>query len=143
MDRPIFDHLDLRVRNLHEASPFYDRLMPVVGLNHRRAIGDHVLYYRKLAKVPAEVVVLFEDPAHEPTQSVVAFYAESYEEVDAAAAILAGAGAQAIEGPMLCPEYSETYYAVFFRDPSGNRLEVVCRRPTGASSSSASSPNAS
>ena len=135
MERRIFDHIDLRVRSFAEAVPFYDKFMPVVGLNHRRAIGDHMLYYRKVAKIPAEAIILFEDPNHRPSDACFAFYAKTYEEVDAAAAILAEAGAQALEGPMLCPEYSETYYAVFCRDPSGNRLEVVCRRPSGASSS--------
>ena len=33
-----------------------------------------------------------------------------------------------IEGPLFNPEYNETYYAVFFDDPSGNRLEVVHRQ---------------
>jgi len=32
-----------------------------------------------------------------------------------------------IEGPVPCPEYTEKYYAVFFKDPDGNRLEVVYR----------------
>lgn len=130
MERMIFDHIDLRVRSIAEATPFYDVVMPAVGLNHKREIGDHVLYYRKRGKVPAECIVLFEDPMHEPTRTCTAFYAATYEEVDQAAEKLKdAAGARDIEGPMRCPEYSETYYAVFFRDPSGNRLEVVCRKP--------------
>jgi len=129
MERMIFDHVDLRVRNIAEAKPFYDVVMPLVGLNHKREIGDHVLYYRKAAKVPAECIILFEDPAHTPTRTCLAFYASTYDEVDKAASQLQAAGALDIEGPMRCPEYSETYYAVFFRDPSGNRLEIVCRRP--------------
>lgn len=129
MERMIFDHVDLRVQNIAQSLPFYDAVMKVVGLNHKRPMGDHVLYYRKIGKVPAECVVLFEDPNHVPTRTVLAFYAATYEEVDRAAEQLRTAGARDIEGPMRCPEYSETYYAVFFRDPSGNRLEVVCRRP--------------
>ena len=132
MERRIFDHIDLRVRSFAEAVPFYDKFMPLVGLNHKREIGDHVLYYRKLGKVPAEVIVLFEDPRHVATQTMLAFYAATNEEVDKAASQLKDAGALAIEGPMLCPEYSDTYYAVFFRDPSGNRLEVVCRKPVAS-----------
>jgi len=131
MERMIFDHVDLRVRNIAEATPFYDVVMKAVGLNHKREIGDHVLYYRKVGKVPAECIILFEDPVHAAPRTCLAFYAATYAEVDKAAALLSDAGARDVEGPMLCPEYSETYYAVFFRDPSGNRLEIVCRRPTG------------
>ena len=29
--------------------------------------------------------------------------------------------------PQLCPEYHPEYYATFFSDPDGVRLEVVCR----------------
>ena len=36
-------------------------------------------------------------------------------------------GAKNIEGPEFCPEYSPTYYTVYFEDPCGNRLEVCCR----------------
>ena len=134
MDRMIFDHIDLRVRSIAEATQLYDKIMPAVGLNHKRNAGDHVLYYRKRDKVPAECIILFEEPKHPPTETCIAFYAATYAEVDAAAAVLRDASAQSIEGPMMCPEYSDTYYAVFFRDPSGNRLEVVCRRPSDASS---------
>lgn len=117
------------MRSIAEVTPFYDAFMPAVGLHHKRAIGDHVLYYRKVGKIPAECIVLFEEPAHRATETVLAFYAATYEEVDAAAKTMLAAGFGEIEGPMRYPEYSETYYAAFFRDPSGNRLEVVCRRP--------------
>jgi predicted lactoylglutathione lyase len=36
-------------------------------------------------------------------------------------------GGQNIEGPEICTEYSPGYYAVFFEDPDGNKLEVCCR----------------
>ena len=126
--------MDLRVHSIAEATLFYDVFMPAVGLHHKRAIGDHVLYYRKVGKVPAECIVLFEDPAHRATQTVLAFYAATYEEVDAVANAIKTAGFTDIEGPQRYPEYSETYYAAFFRDPSHNRLEIVCRRPVAVSS---------
>ncbi|MGH7659620.1 MAG: VOC family protein [Vulcanimicrobiaceae bacterium] len=130
MERSIFDHVDLRVRSLAESAPFYDVAMPALGLHHKREIGEHILYYRKIGRVPAECIVLFEDTQHVPTGTVLAFYAPTYAEVDATAAKLCAAGARNVEGPLRCPEYSETYYAFFFTDPSGNRLEVVCRRPS-------------
>jgi hypothetical protein len=32
-----------------------------------------------------------------------------------------------VSGPRACPEYSPTYYAVFFADTSGNKLEIYHR----------------
>lgn len=118
------------MHSIAEVTRFYDVLMPAVGLHHKRAIGDHVLYYRKIGKIPAECVILFEEPAHRATETTLAFYAAMYSEVDDVADAMKTAGFADVEGPMRCPEYSETYYAAFFRDPSGNRLEIVCRRPS-------------
>ncbi len=37
------------------------------------------------------------------------------------------AGGQNLEGPEICAEYSPGYYAFFFEDPDGNKLEICCR----------------
>ncbi|HEX7861141.1 MAG TPA: VOC family protein [Verrucomicrobiae bacterium] len=65
-----------------------------------------------------------ESPAHVPNESRIAFWAESKAEVDRLGEILRRAGARNIEGPI---DYEAGYYAVFFEDPSGNRLEI-CHR---------------
>jgi len=44
--------------------------------------------------------------------------------VDEAASALKSAGIE-VEGPKLWPEYLPDYYAVFFSDPDGIRLEIV------------------
>jgi catechol 2,3-dioxygenase-like lactoylglutathione lyase family enzyme len=64
---------------------------------------------------------------HRPNLTRLAFCAPTREEVDRIAAIAAAAGARAYEAPALCDEIAENYYAAFFEDPDGNRLEVVCR----------------
>jgi hypothetical protein len=74
-----------------------------------------------------EFVALIEDRVHAPNASRIAFWAESRAEVDRLGSVLRQAGTKDLEGPMACPEYSPDYYAVFFEDPSGNRLEVWCR----------------
>jgi catechol 2,3-dioxygenase-like lactoylglutathione lyase family enzyme len=68
-----------------------------------------------------------ENPAHQPNATCVAFWVDSREEVDRLAEVVRTSGGLAIEGPDLTPEYSEDYYAIFFEDPDGNRLEVVHR----------------
>jgi catechol 2,3-dioxygenase-like lactoylglutathione lyase family enzyme len=123
----LFDHLDLRVRDLGAAVSFYDAVMPALGFP-AKGQTDACTYYEAVRDHPKpEFVALIEDRDHRANASRVAFWSDTREAVDALGAVLAGARAGAVEGPMFCPEYSPTYYAVFFEDPSGNRLELACR----------------
>jgi len=70
----------------------------------------------------------FEDAAHVPNATRMAFWADTPDAVDRIAEVVRSAGGRHVEGPMFCPEYSPTYYGLFFEDPSGNRLEVCCRQ---------------
>ena len=123
----LFDHLDLRVHSLAEAKPFYSRFLAAVGFPDFCETPIGIAYSAKREHPKPEFIGLIEDPAHQPNSTRLAFWAESKEEVDRIASIITSAGAQNVEGPMFCPEYSPTYYAVYFDDPSGNRLEVCCR----------------
>jgi hypothetical protein len=38
-------------------------------------------------------------------------------------------GAEVLHAPRVCPEYHETYYGAFVRDPDGNNVEAVCHLP--------------
>jgi predicted lactoylglutathione lyase len=60
---------------------------------------------------------------------MVAFMAESRNQVCVAhAAALANGGT--CEGtPGLRPEYHPHYYGAYFRDPDGNKLAVACHEP--------------
>ncbi len=56
----------------------------------------------------------------------IAFRAESREQVDERAAWLRGRGAEIESGPKEYT-YAEGYYAVFFYDPDGLKLEILHR----------------
>jgi predicted lactoylglutathione lyase len=58
-----------------------------------------------------------------PNATRITFAVERCEEVDRLAEIVRAAGAINIEGPEDMP-YARIYYAVYFEDPSGNRLEM-------------------
>jgi catechol 2,3-dioxygenase-like lactoylglutathione lyase family enzyme len=123
----LFDHLDLRVRDMREAEAFYDLVLPALGFPTKGSTA-HCVYYEALTAHPKpEFVALIEEPGYVANSSRVAFWSDNREGVDRIGVVLAQAKASNLEGPMLCPEYSATYYAVFFDDPSGNRLEVACR----------------
>jgi catechol 2,3-dioxygenase-like lactoylglutathione lyase family enzyme len=60
----------------------------------------------------------------------VAWTAESREDVDRLYALLQSIGAQVLDAPADYPRYGGGYYAVFFADPDGLKLEYVFK-PTG------------
>jgi catechol 2,3-dioxygenase-like lactoylglutathione lyase family enzyme len=123
----LFDHLDLRVRDLAEADAFYGVILPALGFPVR-GVTSHCIYFEAVRDQPKpEFVALIEDRAHQPAGTRIAFWCATKAAVDAFAQVLAGCAAGNVEGPMFCPEYSPTYYALFFDDPCGNRLEVCCR----------------
>jgi catechol 2,3-dioxygenase-like lactoylglutathione lyase family enzyme len=122
-----FSHIDLRVQNLAVATDFYRKFLPTVGFTNPWD-GDEWKGNSADGVFPSKPFFGFtEDPDYRPNSTRIAFWVSSPAEVDRVAGILRGAGAKNIEGPLFNPEYNETYYAVFFEDPSGNRLEVVHR----------------
>lgn len=130
-----YDHVDARVRSLAAVRDFYDRLMPSLGLTKIIGGGDDYSktvreWYEPEQSGPSRRFFgIHEDAAHVPGLSRLAFTAHSREDVDRAAAAAVSAGARNVEGPEDAYEH-EPYYAVFFEDPEGNKLEV-CYRPGG------------
>lgn len=123
----LFDHLDLRVRDMREAEAFYDLVLPALGFPTKGNTA-HCTYYEALSAHPKpEFVALIEEKNYVASSTRIAFWSDQREQVDRIGEVLMKAGARNLEGPMFCPEYSPTYYATFFEDPSGNRLEVACR----------------
>jgi predicted lactoylglutathione lyase len=70
-----------------------------------------------------------ESRTHLANECRIAFWTDSIREVDRLAEVAVQAGAQNVEGPShKTPQPEEAmYYAVFFEDPSGNRLEICYR----------------
>lgn len=127
MERRLFDHIDLRVRSLAEAKPFYSRLLPALGFPDFCQTPMGIAYDAARDHPKPEFIGLIEDPLHSPNSTRIAFWSGSKEELDRIAKLVVEAGARNVEGPMFCPEYSPTYYGMFFDDPCGNRLEICCR----------------
>jgi predicted enzyme related to lactoylglutathione lyase len=124
-----YDHIDLRVRSLSEARPFYEALLPALGFTRDVRIEGWLQFESDDADGITEFFGVTESPQHVANECRVAFWADSTSEVDKLAEIAVRAGARNIEGPTYeIPQPGETvYYAVFFEDPCGNRFEV-CHR---------------
>ena len=121
-----FDHIDLRVKDMAAAQKFYGQLLPALGFSV--ASGDDELRtYQRPGEGPEEFFAFEKGTDHQPNETRIAFWAESRAEVDRLTEIVRRAGGLKLEGPEVCLGYSPGYYAVFFEDPSGNKLEICCR----------------
>ncbi|HEX4630784.1 MAG TPA: VOC family protein [Chthoniobacterales bacterium] len=122
----LFDHIDLRVKNRENAQRFYSQILPAIGFSVDKS-GEKWGLFEAQGSVTVDFFGFTEEADHQPNGNRISFWAESREAVDRVAGVLRAAGAKNIEGPELCVEYSPGYYAVFFEDPDGNKLEV-CHR---------------
>lgn len=118
------DHIDLRVPRLSDVEPFYTQLLSALGFIQDLTISDWLQYYLA-GEGATEFFGVTESPEHRPNENRISFWAVNKEEVDSFAKLLHEIGAQNIEGPAF--EYGPSYYAVFFEDPCGNRLEICYR----------------
>ncbi len=127
MNKNPFQHIDLRVNDLEKAWEFYSKILPAVGFEEGHQ-GKLFSGFDAGGSPPEQAWFGFtEDKSHRPNANRIAFWAESRERVDEIGEIIKSAGAGNVSGPRECPEYTPTYYAVFFEDPFGNRLEVCYR----------------
>jgi len=132
MSARLFDHIDLRVKNRKAAQRFYSQLLPALGFRVDKS-GEECGLFEAEGRKAVEFFAFNEEADHEPNATRIAFWAESRAAVDKVAKVLPTAGAKNIEGPEVCLDYSPGYYAVFFEDPDGNKLEV-CYRESAAGS---------
>jgi catechol 2,3-dioxygenase-like lactoylglutathione lyase family enzyme len=123
----LFDHVDLRVSDLAKARPLYDTLLPAMGFSHVAEDADSICYYRPNQDRTAPFLGLVLDPKHKPTGTRIALRAADRAGVDRLASVAAAAGASAFEPPHVCEEYTPFYYAAFFEDADGNKLEICYR----------------
>ena len=109
---------------------FYVKFLPTVGFPEIEENAEWIGFSAKRDEPKPEFVGVIGDREHKPNATRLAFWAETREEVDRLAKVVRAAGGKNVEGPMLNPEYGPDYYAMFFEDPGGNRLEVCCRKET-------------
>jgi catechol 2,3-dioxygenase-like lactoylglutathione lyase family enzyme len=123
------DHIYIAVSDMARAEAFYDRVLgDVLGFRKNRfELGGeaHVQYYNRhfgYVLRPAR-----SDAAHDPYAPGLHHFClrvESEADVVAVANLLRAAGIEASEARCF-PEYAPDYWATFFSDPDGIRLEVT------------------
>ena len=140
---PIIDHIEITVKDMSVAVPFYDKLLPLLGFDTQSRASvviagheKHVVQYEhaRLGFAITSPRVAFADDAMNRRKPGalhhLAFKASSRDEVDRLHAALKGIGATIVSPPREYPEYTPPgYYAVFFKDPEGIKYEIVCTTP--------------
>lgn len=131
-------HLDLTVSDPDKARPLYDLVLTHMGYREtdRKADGgtewDMIeAPFMSIGIVPAKGTNA--GRAHNrysPGLHHVAWHATDRADVDALHAKLIAFGATILDPPAEYPEYNpKGYYAVFFADPDGLKLEYVWTEP--------------
>lgn len=136
--KPVIDHIQITVRDLDAVTPFYDRMMALLGFDVDRKISATIekhefqvveyLHPHFSFAITSPRKPFADDVIHRRKPGALhhlAFRADSREEVDRLHLGLKEIGAQIVGGPKLWPEHGPDYYAVFFKDPEGIKYEVV------------------
>ncbi len=140
---PIIDHIEITVKDMRTAVPFYDKLLPLLGFEPRSRVSavmeaqeKEVLQYSH----PRLVFAITSPRSAFGGETInrrkpgalhhLAFKAPSRGEVDRLHGELRAIGATIVSPPREYPEYTPpNYYAVFFKDPDGIKYEIVCTEP--------------
>lgn len=138
--KPVIDHIQITVKDMNVAVPFYEKLMPLLGFDPAKkssaTLAEHEFH-----------VVEWQHPQlcfaiTSPRQAFVdnsinrrkpgalhhlAFRAATRVEVDKLHLQLKEIGAEIVSVPREYPEYVPPgYYALFFKDLEGIKYEIVC-----------------
>jgi catechol 2,3-dioxygenase-like lactoylglutathione lyase family enzyme len=121
------DHIYITVSEMTRSEGFYDRAMNALGFRKNTfAIGGdaHVQYFnRHFGYVLRPAQCANAHNSYSPGLHHLCFRVDSIADVVSAAKSLRDAGIEATE-PNLYPDYAPDYWATFFTDPDGIRLEV-------------------
>ncbi|GAM98582.1 hypothetical protein U91I_02217 [alpha proteobacterium U9-1i] len=127
-------HVDVTVKSPEASRAFYEAVLGFMGYVF---VADHERGFDMDLRDASGFVTSFgvmrakpesADRAHDryaPGLHHVAWNADSRADVDALHALLLEIGATILDAPAEYPRYGAGYYAVFFADPDGLKLEYV------------------
>ena len=122
----MLDHLSIQCADVDASAAFYDVVLAPLGGSCLMDFGDVRGY--GIAPMP----VFWLGPQSTGVgfrESHIAFSAPDRAAVRAFFGAAVSAGAEVLHEPRVFPEYHETYFGAFVRDPDGNNVEAVCHAP--------------
>ncbi len=126
------DHIYISVSDMARSEEFYDKVMSVLGFHKNSFVNEgdrHVQYYNRhfgFVLRPAHAGNQRHDPLAAGLHHLC-FRVEDAPAVDGVAREFAKLDVRC-SSPQLYPEYAPDYYATFFEDPDGIRLELTTFR---------------
>lgn len=134
MIRGGINHLDLTVSDPEASAPFYRSVLGFMGFEPKHlAHGNTQLPIFHSTEEGQRLFSIALQRAKKPVPHDryapglhhVAFSAASREDVDRLHELLLEIGATVLDPPAEYPHYAPGYYAIFFADPDGLKLEFV------------------
>jgi len=126
------EHIDLTVNDLNRSAAFYEKVLGALGFKRLQEddAGEHDVRWGN-----AHLTIAIRNAASEYAAAEysryrvglhhVALKVRSRHQVDEFYGFLCREGANVLDAPAEYPQYGRDYYAVFFTDPDGVKLEVV------------------
>lgn len=141
---PVIDHIQITVKDMSVAVPFYDKLLPLLGFDPQKrataVIDEHEFHVvewqnpRLCFAITSPRKAFVDDTINRRKPGALhhlAFKAASRAEVDRLHSELKEIGATIVSPPREYPEYIPPgYYALFFKDLEGIKYEIVCHEPS-------------
>jgi catechol 2,3-dioxygenase-like lactoylglutathione lyase family enzyme len=119
----MLDHVSIQCADVAASARFYDAVLAPLGGKRVMDFGEAIGY----GIPPQPDFWIGQQTTGEGfRESHIAFRASSRGGVDAFFSAAVANGAEVLHEPRLWPEYHETYYGAFVRDPDGNNVEAVC-----------------
>jgi glyoxylase I family protein len=130
-------HVDLVCSDVERSIAFYLQVLGPLGLGNEAVFegerGESIHYLRFPTPGSGSIGLrqAFQDQKFElyaPGLHHIAFAVDARADVDAAHEAAIAAGADVLHAPREFPQYRADYYATFFLDPDGFRVEVATAR---------------
>ncbi len=122
----MLDHISFGVSDLARSIALYDVVLAPLGFVRVWTTADAAGYGHPgedenfAIKQESGIVIAWSPRSHLAFNAATSDAATQFH----AAGIAQGAVDEG--APAVCPEYGETYFAAFLRDPDGYRIEAVC-----------------
>ncbi|WP_046469655.1 VOC family protein [Allosalinactinospora lopnorensis] len=118
----MLDHLAIQVADVAASARFYDTVLGPLGGRRILDFGETVGFGRAH---PSFWIGPRTTPG-EAREVHIAFTAADRATVTAFYEAAVGIGAEPLHAPRTWPEYHDSYFGAFVRDPDGNNVEAVC-----------------
>lgn len=132
--RGAIHHIDLTVRDPWASAAFYDAVLGFMGYRRSHQDGRGIdwsitapggnIHSVGIVAAQSDHAARPHD-RYSPGLHHLAWRAASREDVDRLHALLLTISARVLDAPAEYPQYAPGYYAVFFADPDGLKLEYV------------------